>query len=114
MPDKGKAALWAALPALAIALTGWLQAQTAATKAKQAKAGLGDNYQGYVEDRMRRDEALQAAIDRLRLELAYCEMTLSREMPTKSKSTGSIVAQIGVEPVDLDELAKAEGYAFKR
>lgn len=108
MTDKPKAALWAALPALAIALTGWLQAETAARKTAASKEALRDNYQGYIEDRLKRDEALQEALDRMLVRLAHCDAV--RVVPTRSIAPSSLAMQLGAEPVDLDELAKGEGY----
>jgi hypothetical protein len=84
-----------------MACTAWVQAD-AARKARSSEAGLGDNYQSYVEDRMRRDAALEKVVNELRLRLAYCDMPKG------------IAAQIAVEPVDLDELAREGGYKYQK
>lgn len=103
MTDRQKliAGILSAIPALLLACTAWVQAD-AARKARSSEAGLGDNYQAYVEDRMARDEALIREINELRLRLAYCDMPKG------------IHAQIAVEPTDLDALAAQGGYRFQK
>jgi hypothetical protein len=103
MTDRQKlvATILGAIPALLLACTAWVQAD-AARKARSSEAGLGDNYQSYVEDRMARDEALIREINELRLRLAYCDLP------------DGIRAQIAVEPTDLDALAAQGGYRFKK
>jgi hypothetical protein len=90
------AGILSAIPAFILACTAWVQAD-AARKARSSEAGLGDNYQSYVEDQVRRDEKLQKIVDELRLELAYCQLY---------RNHSGIAAQIAVEPKTLDELAK--------
>ena len=103
MSDRQKliAAILGALPALILACTAWVQAD-AARKARSSESGLGDNYQAYVEDRISRDEALARVINEMRLRLAYCDLP------------NGIAAQLVVDPVDLDELARQGGYRFKK
>ena len=103
MTDRQKliAAILGAIPALLFACTAWVQAD-AARKARTSEAGLGDNYQSYVEDRMARDEALIKEISELKLRLAYCDLP------------DGIRAQIAVDPVDLEALAAKGGYRFKK
>lgn len=94
--QKALAAILASIPALLLACTAWVQAD-AARKARQDERGLGDNYQSYVEDMVRRDEALQRALDELRLRLAYCDLP------------DGIRAQLVVDPMTLDEVARKYG-----
>ncbi len=103
MNDRQKliAGILSAIPAFILACTAWVQAD-AARKARSSEAGLGDNYQSYVEDRISRDEALEKVINEMRLRLAYCDLP------------DGIAAQLVVDPVNLDELAAQGGYKFKK
>jgi hypothetical protein len=99
-------AILAALPALLLALSGWLRADSEA----KAKAAAYESYGEYVESQLYRDEALLKALHDCQDAMQY---RTANTATAASVDVGKVLARV-TEPqaqVVLDEIARREGWA---
>lgn len=133
---SSKEAILAAVPALLMAATAYFNSM-AAYQAKASETHLGDNYQGYIEDRERRDQALARAIRELQKELDECrgnakiheagtvadiDTSVAAAMPGEGLAGDAVRTEPrpestpgpapSPEPIDLDTLAMKFGYRY--
>jgi len=110
------ASLAALLPALVLAATGWMEASAA----KQKKYDALESYREYIEDRMKRDDALEKALQNC---MALLPAVAVHAEPPESLSPeeerifrglqGSSTLAQRHTTVDLDEVAEEWGYEQK-
>lgn len=131
MTDSQRAGFIAAAIALMVAITGFVQAKTATEKAHEAvssERSLGDNYQSYVEDRLRYETALEDAFKDLQrrckkpcprgITIEDClDMTKNMQAQDIALSVEAAASPAPPEPdpvqsVDLNALATRYGYAY--
>jgi hypothetical protein len=86
-------AVIAIIPPTLTAAAGWWQL----VRERRERGDLAENYQGYVEDRARRDEALLMALER-------CYGVRSVEAAQARATDAGVV---------LDDLARSEGYRYR-
>jgi len=118
------AALAAGAPALILAGSQWIEANAAERKAAAAKAevevqrdkkqALADNYGEYVEDRMKRDDALERALQGCMAMLSAGPRPLAEAEEGAPGVAPAMNARPEAEledlPLDLDEVAEEFGY----
>lgn len=115
MKDKTLyASVLAALPPLLLAAAGWLEARAE----KEQKFDALNSYGEYVEDRMKRDEALERALVNCMalLPARPAEATELEEALAPVLEAGPSSYAMGPPPaaeVDLDEVAEEFGYEQK-
>jgi hypothetical protein len=107
MTDRKRAviAILAAIPALLMACSAWVQAQAKATEAKAAWAGYGD----YVTDQLRRDEALLAALRDCQEQLHPKSWHDLAAGPVAAKRVPDYVEEPQAQEI-LDGLARSRGW----